>query len=446
MTFSVVRLAAALAVAPALTFAPALALAQDARPPVAPLTVISPQQAVQAALTVSPALRGAGAAQQAVQADTLQARLRPNPELRGSFENFGGFGGRSENRGFRAMESTVGLAQRIELGGKRLARIDLAARSQEVAALDYAGARLEIAREVVTALATAEAARRLVGVERERARLASETLRAARARVEAGRDPLLQAERAEVVRATADIAADRAQREVEIALAELAVLIGVPRVELAPRQPWFDDVGASPGRPAPADPLARLAGNPELARLDAAVARQRASVTLQRAAAVPDVIISGDVRRFSDGNETAFVAGASIPLPIYDRNQGGIARAQAELTRAAAEGERGRAVLVAQLVAAEQRLALAWRAADTLRRTALPSAELAARFATLGYGEGRFSFLEVLDAQRALSDTRAQFVEAIQSFHALRAQVQRLRGDLPAAPSQPVNIPNGSAR
>ena len=440
MKISVARLAAVLAVVPVLAFA------QDTRPPVAPLTINSPQQAVEAALTISPTLRGAGAVRQAVQADALQARLRPNPELRGSFENFGGFGGRQENRGFRALESTVGLAQRIELGGKRGARIDLAARSGEVAALDFTGARLEIAREVVTALATAEAARRLVVVERERARLAAETLRAARARVEAGRDPLLQAERAEVVRATADIAAERAQREVEIALADLAVFIGVPRVDLAPRQPWFDDIGSNPGRPVPADPLARLSGSPELARLDAAIAQQRANVTLQRATAVPDVTISGDVRRFGGSDETAFVAGASIPLPFYDRNQGGIARAQAELTRADAEAERGRNVLVATLVAAEQRLALAWRSVETLRRTALPSAEQAARFATLGYGEGRFSFLEVLDAQRALSDTRAQLVEAIQAFHALRAQVQRLRGDLPAVSVQPVNAPNGSAR
>ena len=422
---------------------PAVAFGQASQVQSGPLTVLSPQQAVQAALGVSPALRGAGAAQQAVQADALQARLRPNPDLRGNFENFGG---RGESRSFRALESTVGLAQRIELGGKRSARMGLAARSGEVAALDFTGARLEIAREVVTSLATAEAARRLVGVERERARLAAETLRAARARVEAGRDPLLQAERAEVVRATADIAADRAQREVEISLVDLAIFIGVPRVELAPRQPWFDDIGPNPGRPVPADPLARLAGNPELARLDAAMAQQRANVTLQRANAVPDVTISGDVRRFSDRDETAFVAGASIPLPFYDRNQGGIARAQAELTRAEAQAERGRAVLVAQLVAAEQRLALAWRAVDTLRRTALPSAEQAARFATLGYGEGRFSFLEVLDTQRALSDARAQLVDATQTFHAFRAQVQRLRGDLPAVSTQPVNAPNRSAR
>ena len=46
----------------------------------------------------------------------------------------------------------------------------------------------------------------------------------------------------------------------------------------------------------------------------------------------------------------------------------------------------------------------------------------------------------------ARAEVRAQLVEAIQAFHALRAQVQRLRGDVPAVSPQPVNVPNGGAR
>lgn len=440
MTIKVFCLAALLAAAPAVVYA------RDTRPAATALIIASPQQAVEAALNVSPVLQGAGAMRRAVEADAVQARLRPNPELTTSFENFGGFGGRNENRGFSTLETTVGLSQRIELGGKRGARMDYAARNTAVAELDYNGVRLEVAREIVTALAAAEAARRLADVERARARLAAETLRASRGRVEAGRDPLLQAERAEVVRATADIAADRAQREVEIALADLAVLMGVPRVELAPRQPWFEDIGSPPARPAQADPLARLAANPELARLEAAIAQQRSNLNLQRSNAVPDLTVNADVRRFGDTGETAFVAGASIPLPFFDRNQGGIARAHAELARAEAEAARGRSTLAAQLVAAEERLALAWRAVQSLRRTALPSAEQAARFAAAGFGEGRFGFLDVLDAQRSLSDTRAQLVEAYRDFHTIRAAVQRLRGEMPAASTQSANIQTRSAR
>ncbi|WP_424137692.1 TolC family protein [Roseomonas chloroacetimidivorans] len=434
MRFKFVWLAVSLAATPAIV------LGQDARAQSGPVTINSPQQAVDTALARSSALRGAGAARQAVQADALQARLRPNPEASVTFENFGGVGGRGEYRGGRSVETTVGVAQRVELGGKRSARIGFAARSGDVAGLEYQGARLDLARDVITALADAEAASRLVAVERERARLAGETLRAARARVEAGREPPLQAQRAEVVRTTAEIAAERAQREVEISLAELAVLIGAPQVEIAPRQRWFEDVGPAPRPPVPADPLARLVGNPDLTRLDAAVAQQRANLSLQRATAVPDVTVQGQVRRFQDTGETAFVAGASIPLPFSDRNQGGIARAQAELLRAEAEADRGRAALAASLVAAEQRVASAWRSVQSLKRDAVPAAEQAARSASGGFAEGKFSFLEVLDAQRALSDARAQLIDAYREFHTRRAAADRLRGNLPSSQT------NGSAR
>lgn len=406
---------------------PAAACAQ-ASAPAGALPITTPARAVEAALARSPALRGAGASREAVRGDALQARLRPNPEASLVVENFGGIGGRGDYRGGQQVESTLGVSQRLELGGKRLARIALAGRNGDVATLDYEAARLDLARDVVGALADAAAAARNVEIEKERARLAGETLRVARGRVDAGKEPLLQVRRAEVARATADIAVERAHREAEVSARSLAVLLGLPQVDLPPRQPWFEDIGPEPRPPLPADPLARLGGNPDLVRLEAGIAQRRADLSLQRANAVPDVTLQGYVRRFEAGRETAFVAGASIPLPINDRNQGGIARAQAEATRAEAEAERGRLVLAASLLAAERRLDLAWRTVASLRRTSLPAAEQAARFAAGGFAEGKFGFLEVLDAQRSLSDTRTLLNDALRDYHARRAEVDRLRG------------------
>ena len=65
-----------------------------------------------------------------------------------------------------------------------------------------------------------------------------------------------------------------------------------------------------------------------------------------------------------------------------------------------------------------------------LRRTSLPAADQAARFAAGGFAEGKFGFLEVLDAQRSLSDTRTQLNDALREYHARRAEVDRLRGRL----------------
>ena len=67
----------------------------------------------------------------------------------------------------------------------------------------------------------------------------------------------------------------------------------------------------------------------------------------------------------------------------------------------------------AALADAERRLDQAWRAADSLRRTVLPAAQEAAGFAREGYAAGKFSLLEVLDAQGALSDVREQINAAL---------------------------------
>lgn len=395
------------------------------------VVIASPAQAVTEALNRSPVMRGADASRAAVRGDALAAPLRPNPEASVVVENFGAVSGRGNYRGGRAVETTLGITQKVELGGKRDARVGLAGRTGELAGLDYEAARLDLAREVVTALADAEAAFRTVAVEHDRARLAAETLRIARGKVDAGKEPLLQARRAEVTRATADVAVEKAARDADTALHNLAVLIGVPQVELAPRRTWFDDIGPAPAPPLPADPLGRIAGNPDFLKLEASIAQQRANVGIQRANAVPDVTLQGYVRRLEEGRETAFVAGASIPLPFNDRNQAGIARAQAELRRAEAEADRGRLAIAASLTTAERRTELAWRTVQTLRRTALPAAEQASRLALGGFTEGKFTFIEVLDAQRALSETRVQLNDALREFHTRRADVERLRGEQP---------------
>jgi len=392
------------------------------------LSIASPGQAVALAYTNSPALRGAAASRQGVDADGLAAPLRPNPEASLTVENFGGIGGVGAYRGARSVETTLGIAQRLELGGKRTARIDLAARNSGVAGLEFEAAKLDLARDVVLALVDAEATNRNVRLEQERARLAAETTRIALARVDAGRDPLLQARRAEVVQTTANIAVEKARREAAIALRNLAGLVGVASVGLASRQPWYDDLGRIPPLPSPDHSTQRLSGNPDFQKLEHLVAQQQANLRLQHANGVPDVTLQGSVRRFQEGRETAFVAGASIPLPFNDRNQAGIARAQADMMRAEAEVQRARDTLITALVTAERGMESAWRAAQILRQRALPAAEQSAKLAINGFAEGKFTYLEASEAQRALSDARSQLNDSLREFHTRRAEVRRLRG------------------
>ena len=387
-------------------------------------SIRSLEQAITLALAQSPALRAAEARLGASRGERRQAGLRPNPELSVEGENFAGSG---LYRGVRSLETTVGVGQRIELGGKWTARVAVADAGIAVSESEYQAARLDVIRDVTKAYAEAVAARRTIDVEAERMRLADEVLRVVRARVEGGKEPLVQVRRAEITRSRAVLAIERARREAEIARRALATLLGVERVDIVPDNAWFESIGRAPAGPQPVGTGA-VASNPDLARWEAQIARSRAGLEVEKAGAVPDVTIGAAARRFQQTRDSAVVVTLSVPIPVLNRNQGAIQRAGSELVRTEVEARQARLTLEASLADAEERLITAWREADTLRRTVLPNARQAFGFAREGYQAGKFTFLDVLEAERTLFDTRAQLNDALKEVHARRADLDRLSG------------------
>lgn len=386
----------------------------------------SPEEAIAAALRRSPDLGAAEAGVAASRGNLTQAGLLPNPALGATAENIAGSGA---YRGTRAAETTYELAQRVEVGGQRGARIGVARTEIALAGRDLAATRLDLVRAARQAYAEAIATRRAARITADGVRLAEEVLRIARERVDAGREPLLQQRRAEVSLSTAAIARSRAEREAEVARRALAVLLAASEVELGPSDRWFDDIGPTPSSRMPTDPAA----NPDFARWQDEIARSNAALALERRRAIPDLTVGAGVRRFSDTNDTAMVLNLSVPLPVFDRNQGNIARAGAELARTQRIAELNQRALGAALTDAGQRLETAWREADSLRRVVVPGAEQAFGFAREGYAAGKFSFLEVLDAQRTLFEARAQLNATLREVHLRRAEADRLSG-MPAMP------------
>ncbi|SDB71678.1 TolC family protein [Belnapia rosea] len=401
------------------------------------LRVTSPEAAIALAMERSPTLGAAQAGVRASRGELRQAGLRPNPELQLSNQNNSGSG---PYRGGRPLETSVGLSQRLEIGGQRAARATVAAQDVTLAGRDLAAAQLDLVRDVRTAYAQAVAARRTVDIEQERQRLAEEVLRATRERVRAGREAPAQALRAEAALSAASIARDRAQREAAVARRALAVLLAAEDVDLVGRaaDTWFTEIG-----PAPAATGRRPTANPDYARLDEAVSRARAALDLERRRAIPDVTVNGSVSQYREAsataNDTAFMVGVSVPLQLFDRNQGNIARAGADLTRTELASQQTRRTLEASLADASQRYEAAWREADALRRTSLPVAERASGYAREGYREGKFSLLEVLDAQRTLFEARGQLNDALREVHTRRAEVDRLSGGPLIGPMQPTS-------
>ncbi|MDZ5645814.1 TolC family protein [Nitrospirillum sp. BR 11828] len=421
MRIPIIGLAAAFAVA-----WPAWAVAE---PPPAP-SLGAPVSANDTALTAlitqalatNPRLKAAQARAGAAQGDVTQAGVLPNPQLSLQTENLAGSG---PYRGTRAMETTVGLNQLIELGGKRGSRQAVATAAESRARLDADIVRLDLIRDVRVAHAALLAATARRAIVEEQRGLAAETARAVAARVQSGHDSAIQEDRAATDLRQAEIEAARAAREEAAARRSLELLVGGPVPALDPAA--LRDLGPPLAAPA-------AGNNPDVARWRAEVGRSRAAIAVERARAVPDVTVGAGVRRFNDGRDTALVLGVTIPIPAFDTNRGGIHRAYQESVEAEMELDRATRDQDTALAIARDRVAVARQEAETLARQVVPVAEQAAAATREGYRQGKFPYLDVLDAQRTLLAARLTLVAAYQDYHQSRADLDRLTGAGEAQP------------
>lgn len=377
--------------------------------------------AIEKALNAAPKAAGAEARLRAAAGAVEQASALPNPELSTEFENFAGS---RAYRGTTTSEGTVSVSQLIELGGKRAARTGIAEAERTATEFDRQVTWLEIIREVKKAYSDALAADEEVALAKRREDLAREVVRSVGIRVEAGREPAVQRQRAETLRRQAAVEVRNSQRRATAARSRLASLLGSGIGAIRLDVDWFSQLPLSASDAAPVD----APNTPDLRKLEAEVQRARADFQLELSRAVPDLTVSAGVRRFQATDDTALVAGVSIPLPIANQNRGAISRARESATAAEAELRAARIENATLLTEARARLEQAKESASTLQNDVLPATEGAFRSFSEGYRQGRFSFLEVLEVQREFFDARRELIEALQGFHEAQADVDRLMG------------------
>jgi cobalt-zinc-cadmium efflux system outer membrane protein len=172
----------------------------------------------------------------------------------------------------------------------------------------------------------------------------------------------------------------------------------------------------------------RVRDNPDLARWSSEIERRRAGVDAERAKLVPDVTVTAGVTRFSQFDDHAYIVGISVPLPLFNRNRGGILEASHRLDKASDELRAAEGRVLTELSRAYQRLAAIDKEIGTLRTILLPGAQSAFDASTRGYQLGKFSFLDVLDAQRTLFQTRTQYLRALADYQRGVSEIERLVG------------------
>lgn len=358
---------------------------------------VSLAQALSQGTEQSPRIAQAKAQVEAAEARARQAGVGPNPELE------------AETEGFSGNDATLALSQRLELGGKRSARVEVARAERDFAQLALARAEADLSRDIRLAHAALRAAEDRAILARDNVARARELARTAGLLVEAGRDPPLRKLRAEALLAEAEAESARTFADFLAARRLLATLIGSDDPELT--------AGSEADQPLP-DAIAPGTSGLDERLSEAELKAARARIRLAEATAVPDLTARAGVRRSTNNGsvtmnrETRFVVGLSIPIPIRDRNRGGIAAARSDSLAA----EAGLSLTRLEATRARRNARLALEAAQTrveaLSGPGATQAEEALRIAQVGYAAGKFSLVELIDAQQAYNSAKLALIEA----------------------------------
>jgi cobalt-zinc-cadmium efflux system outer membrane protein len=407
----------------AVTACASMARAQTSSgPPDGPVLTLA--QALELAHASAPSLDSANAGRRAADAGKRAAGLRPNPTVSADIENVGG------TRAYNVIEGpkqTVGIGLPLELGGKRPARIALAESQQGRASIDQAIAEAALRESITDAYVEAVAAERRISAAREQTRIAGETVHGAQVRVEAGKASPLERQRADVLRIAAEADVQKSQRLAALARANLERRLGQP-VAARLDQAWFERITAF-GSVRPLDGMTRLP-------IAAATADRRtaeAQLRLARSQRIPDVTVSTGVRRLPATNSVAAVFGVSVPLPLFNSGSAAIEQATAEHDKADAQRRVAMLDTEQQVALAEADVVNAQAAALTATGPALVAAQEATRIARIGYREGKFGQLDLLDAERSLSETRKATIDALTAYHLAQARLERLAATAPSS-------------
>ena len=395
------------------------AAAADAPPEPAPpgaagsIATLTLQQAIDLALRGNPGLRAEAATVEATRAGEVTAALRPNP----TFSN-------------GTVDFTGGIAWTVERGGKRQRRIDSARLATAGAERDLLDGRRTLILTVRTNFAAALLARFNFRAAQENLKNFQEVEDLNRVRNDKG-----EISGGDFLK----IGLQKLQFQTDLEDADLAWRTARAALRQAMFAPELAQDFEVEGELQPAPPAATLAEleqralatRPDLLSAETAVDKAAADERLAEANARVDVSVSlgwihtgpslvsdQRVQPFFSAGESANAlgSGVSFPLPLFDRNQGEIARTRAETLRTRAAADAVRAQVIADVETAYVALRTSQERVALYDTVYLEKSRQSREIAEFAYRRGATSILDLLDAERTDRATQLAHRQALADY------------------------------
>lgn len=370
------------------------------------------------AMQNSPALAEASARAEAARGNWVQQGLYPNPDV--------GYIGQQLGSGNKATQQGIYLGQEFITGKKLRLNREVAAWEIQQAERELNAVRLRVLTDVRTDFFTVLIAQRRRELAEELVEISDRGERAAQALLQgmevSAADPL----RAQIQSAEARIILQNSINQHLEAWRRLAAVIGMPDLHLQRVEgeikgtdlmlSWDEELGRI------------LRESPELAAAAAELEAARWATRRAQAEVIPNIDVQAV---FQDDRGTGSADGnlqVTIPLPIWNRNQGGIREARAKTVAAARAVNRLSLDLQARLAVVSQRYESARNQVDQYAREGgiLQNSQRALDLVRGGYEAGEFSVLDLLTAQRTYFQASLAYLDSLRELWVSGAEIQGL--------------------
>lgn len=379
--------------------------------------------------TSNPTIVSSQASINAAQGQQVQAGLIPNPTFNTVQGSIPGFGAYSNNPN---AQSTYSISQVIELGGKRSGRRSVADAQFEQARINYRINNAELFAQVVEAyLNVAEAEEKLklndMGVG-----LNKKTVSTIQQRIDAGRTSELDLQAAKISLNNSYL--EKATIKAELASAKYSLARFWNGSDKDIRTIITPSVKGMPLKGL-SYYMAQTNKNWQLQASSQAEKIAQAEIRLAEAKRYPDVTVGVGIDHYFQNSDpkghNAVMGELSVPIPIFDRNQGNVATAHENYNKSFSETRNNELLLKKAIVSTYQVAMQARNQIDILRKGIVPQSRNSLELAKMGYERGKYSYLDLLNAQQKLIDAQMREISAIFMYRKAWFTLQILIGNLP---------------
>jgi cobalt-zinc-cadmium efflux system outer membrane protein len=350
-----------------------------------------------------------------------QAGLLPNPEIEFFTQEMP-----TNNIGFDQSQNSVALFQKLETGGKRKLRVKVAEKEKRVMEMDLQTTTADITAKVKKSFFNILTAQDELIYAEETLEIAKSLMSISSQRFEIGDIARIEVLKAEIELSKSKMRVQEAERKHLNSVKMLQTVMGVPDIVLNNLFP----ISTADTPSLNLDKLNELVLNnhPALKARKKVVDLSLIKISEAKRMAIPDINATIGYKRLSATDINTVQAGIAFPLPIFNRNQGKIIEARAFSFEAKDNVEIVRNQLLLQLSNAFFLYTSTREQVRFFVDSIIPQSEESLKIASQGYKQGEFDYLEVLDAQRTLANTRISYLKTLNELYSSITEIEKLVG------------------